>query len=209
MTPVGVSSPPVWVQATPGNGQVAVSWIAPHATGGASVTGYTVTAAPGGATCTSSTTSCVVTGLTNGVAYTFSVTATNGAGVSAASSTSAAVTPAVSTGVASLNFLYVKTATYHSGYQAHYTLINKTPNTVGTAAAPWSFSFTLPEGTTLGSLWNANYTAHMTNGITTVTVTQPAHGGAIAPGKSRAIYFTTSGRKAPTSCIAGGMSCSK
>jgi len=207
VTPVGVSSPPVWVQVTPGNSQVAVSWIAPHLTGGAPVTGYTVTAAPGGATCTSSTTSCVVTGLTNGVAYTFSVTATNAAGNSAASPTSASVTPATITGVGSLKFLYVKTATYRSGYQAHYTLINKTANTVGSSAAPWSFTFTLPEGTTIGSLWNANYAARMTNGITTVTVWQPRHAGAIAPGKSRAIYFTTSGRKAPTNCLAGGTSC--
>jgi hypothetical protein len=108
-----------------------------------------------------------------------------------------------------LKFLYVKTTTYRSGYQAHYTLINKTANTVGSSAAPWSFTFTLPEGTTIGSLWNANYSARMTNGVTTVTVWQPRHAGAIAPGKSRAVYFTTSGRKAPTSCVAGGATCAR
>ncbi len=207
VTPVGVSSAPVWVRVTPGNGQVAVTWLAPHQNGGAPVTGYTVTAAPGGAQCTSSTTSCTVTGLTNGTAYTFTVTATNTAGPSAASTVSAPTTPAAVTGVASLKFLYVKTRSYHSGYLAHFTLINRTPNTVGSSVSPWTFSFTLPEGTSLGSLWNANYTTRMVNGTTTVTVTQPRNGGAIAPGKNRAIYFTTTGRKAPTSCTAGSMSC--
>ena len=207
VTPVGVSSAPVWVQVTPGNAQVTVNWLAPHQNGGAPVTGYVVTASPGGAQCTTSTTSCTVTGLTNGTAYTVTVLATNAAGSSPASARSVTVTPAVVTGVASLSFLYVKGKTFHSGYLAHYTLVNKTPNTVGSTLAPWSFSFTLPEGTTVNSLWNADYTARMVNGVTTVTVTQPRHGGAIAPGGNRAIYFTTSGRRAPLGCLAGGASC--
>ena len=68
--------------------------VAPATTGGAP-TSYTITANPGGATCTviSPATSCSISPLTNGTAYTFSATATNSAGTSA-SATSSAVTPA-------------------------------------------------------------------------------------------------------------------
>ena len=58
------------------------------------LTGYTVTSSPGGHTCTSATTTCTVTGLTNFTPYTFTVTATNaGAADQRAQRPSAAVTP--------------------------------------------------------------------------------------------------------------------
>ena len=69
-------------------------WAAPS-DGGAAISGYTVTASPGGATCTTTTaTSCAVVGLSNGVAYTFTVTATNDVGTSGPSGVSSSVTPA-------------------------------------------------------------------------------------------------------------------
>ena len=89
---------PTNVLVTPGDAQVSVSWTAPASNGGAAITTYKVTANPGGATCEVTAgdplpTTCTVTGLTNGVAYTFTVTATNSAGTSEPSSASAAVTP--------------------------------------------------------------------------------------------------------------------
>jgi len=78
---------PTGLAATPGNGQVTLSWVAPTNLGGG-VTSYVVTATPGSTTCTwmSGPLSCSVTGLTNGTAYSFTVAAVNSQGSSAASS---------------------------------------------------------------------------------------------------------------------------
>ena len=91
--PVGVPSPPSDVTATAGSASAAVSWAASSANGSA-VAQYVVTASPGGSTCTTSTLSCVVPSLTNGVAYTFTVVSTNGIGRSSPSLPSAIAIPA-------------------------------------------------------------------------------------------------------------------
>ncbi|MBJ7249585.1 MAG: fibronectin type III domain-containing protein [Thermoleophilia bacterium] len=85
---------PTAVTAVPGDATVSLSWAAPANSGGASILSYTGTAAPGGATCTTTgATTCLFTGLKNGTEYTFTVTATNIAGTSAASAASTKVTP--------------------------------------------------------------------------------------------------------------------
>ena len=73
--------------------QASVAFTAPANNGGSAITSYKVTASPGGFTKTGTTSPLVVTGLTAGTSYTFTVIATNAAGNSVASTASAAVTP--------------------------------------------------------------------------------------------------------------------
>ena len=100
VTPASAPSAPV---ATSGNRQASVTWTKP-ADNGSAITGYTVTSS-GGQMCTTNdadTLTCDVTGLTNGTAYTFTVTATNGVGTSVASAPSNSVTPRGPTSVPTL-----------------------------------------------------------------------------------------------------------
>ncbi|MCT8861369.1 DUF4347 domain-containing protein, partial [Shewanella xiamenensis] len=89
-----VPDAPVVGTATAGNGQASVTFSAPTNNGGATITTYTVTSNPGGFTGTGASSPISVTGLTNGVSYTFTVTATNSAGTGLASAASNSITPA-------------------------------------------------------------------------------------------------------------------
>jgi len=90
----GAPTAPTGVSALPGNAQVTVTWDPPEASD-VPAESYTVTAEPGGASCTvpAPATRCTVTGLTNGTTYTFTVTAHNAGGSSSAPPT-AGVVPA-------------------------------------------------------------------------------------------------------------------
>ncbi len=81
--------------ATAGNASAVVTFTAPSSNGGNAITSYTVTSSPGGITATGASSPITVTGLTNDVAYTFTVKATNSQGDSAASSASNSATPAL------------------------------------------------------------------------------------------------------------------
>lgn len=97
-TPVndGINPPnaPTNVVATKGNAQASVAFDAPLDDGGAAITSYTAVSTPGGISETGAGSPIVVTGLTNGVEYTFVVRATNSEGDSPNSAASNAVTPA-------------------------------------------------------------------------------------------------------------------
>ena len=86
---VTVPSAPIDVTVIPGNERVTVNWYPPTNTGGAIITGYTVTYGVTGSipynttttTCIlTPATNCTVTSLDNGTSYTFVVTASNASG---------------------------------------------------------------------------------------------------------------------------------
>jgi len=85
--------PPTSVHGTPANGAVKVAWTAPAFTGGLPITGYTVRASPGAATCATSVLTCTVPGLANGHPYTFRVTAHTASLTSVSSAPSPAIVP--------------------------------------------------------------------------------------------------------------------
>ena len=97
VTPVAAATAPdapTGASVSSGNAQATVTWTAPNANG-SPISGYRITASPGGRTASvpGSTTTGTVTGLTNGTSYTFTVVATNALGDSPPSSPSNAVIP--------------------------------------------------------------------------------------------------------------------
>jgi len=84
---------PTSVTAVEGNAQATITFTAPVDNGGASITNYNVTSSPGSFTASGVSSPILVTGLTNGISYTFTVTATNSVGTSIASSASNSIIP--------------------------------------------------------------------------------------------------------------------
>ena len=97
--PLTVPGAATGVTATAGDGQATLTWTPPASDGGSPITSYTVTVAPGGQSITvlAPATSATVPSLTNGLTYTFTVSATNAVGTGPASAVSNAVTPGPAT----------------------------------------------------------------------------------------------------------------
>jgi len=93
VVPVATPDAPTGAAAVASPGQAVVSFLPPAFNGGSAITGYTVTSTPGNIAVSGVASPITVTGLINATAYTFTVTATNSAGIGAASDTSAPVTP--------------------------------------------------------------------------------------------------------------------
>jgi hypothetical protein len=96
---------PTAVMARAGDASAIVRWTPPLFTDGQPVLSYTATASSGGETCSAAppATSCTVPGLANGVAFTFTATATTSNGTSVPSVASSAVAPLA--GTTGVNFI--------------------------------------------------------------------------------------------------------
>jgi hypothetical protein len=176
VTPVAAPGAPTGVMAVAGNAQAAVTWTAPVPNGGGALTGYTVTASPGGqaASAGGMTTAATVTGLTNGTAYTFTVTATTSAGTGPASASSFPVTPSAPpgapTGVAATAGNAQATVTWTAPTSNGGTAISSYTVT----ASPGGQTISVPASTTTATVTGlAGGTAY----TFTVTATNPAGTG--------------------------------
>lgn len=131
VTPVGVPGVPTNVVATPGNTSISISFTAPTSTGGTPVLQYLATCtAAGVAKSTSAATSpVVVTGLTNGTAYSCVLAALNGVGTGPLSSTISATPIVPATGT---------TATV--GCTLTYSGMNTSPKVNANSRYTWSCS---------------------------------------------------------------------
>ncbi len=110
---------PTAVTAVAGENSALVSFTAPISTGGSAITGYTVIASPGGATVNGTASPIALSGLMNGTAYTFTVSATNATGTSVVSAVSNSVTPQPSNSAPTINGS--PTLTINQGVQYQFT----------------------------------------------------------------------------------------
>ncbi len=85
--------PPANVIATAGNGEATVSFKPPKSDGGSPIIRYTVTSHPGNITASGKQSPITLKGLTNGITYTFTVTAGNSVGTRPGSESCNSVTP--------------------------------------------------------------------------------------------------------------------
>ncbi len=212
LTGTGPPDTPSGLAATAGNVQVTLAWTAPTSDGGSSITGYKVErSTDAGVTWTvltastgSSSTSYTATGLTNGSAYAFRVSAVNAVGTGTASATASAtpdVVPGAPTSVA--------TTSTHA--EATVSWVAPASNG-GTAVTGFTVAWTsnAVQGMTSGSaMATAGTTSYrltgLVNGVTyafTVTATNAAGNGAASTSVA-AVPYTGAG--SPSNLVANAL----
>ena len=195
---------PTGVSATAGNTQALVSFTAPAYNGGSAIISYSATSSPGGFSGTltqAGSGTITVTGLTNGTAYTFTVTATNAAGTSAASAASNAVTPVTVPGAPTIGTAIAGNAQASVPFTA--------PASNGGSAIT-SYTATSDPGNITGILNQAGggtiTVSGLTNGIAytfTITATNAIGTGAASAASNSVTYATVPGAPIVGAATAG------
>jgi hypothetical protein len=177
-----VPGAPTGVAAVAGNTTATVTFLAPASNGGVAISGYTVTSIPAGGTDSNAGTtglSHVMTGLTNGTSYTFTVKATNSVGQSVASAASNAVVPSAPKAITAFNFNALSPAVVGSINQGAFTITLVVPPGTNVTALVPTITITgtsvVPASGVAQDFTNpVTYTVHASDATTqayTVTVT--------------------------------------
>ncbi|MFE5936802.1 cellulose binding domain-containing protein [Streptomyces sp. NPDC056470] len=127
-----------------------------------------------------------------------------GAVVAAAVIGGAAFALAGTAQAAAVGAAYTRTSSWTGGYTGQYVVTNETSSV---QSGGWTLEFDLPEGTTIGSLWNGEHTVSGRH----VTVKPASWNKELAPGQSVTVGFVTSAAGAagdPTNCLINKATCS-
>jgi hypothetical protein len=179
--PSGPPSSPTGVFAAVASAQASVSWTTPAEEGGGPITKYTVTPYIGSTaqtplSVTAPANSAKLSGLTNGTAYTFKVSATNSVGTGAASTASPAVTPQDT--IFELETPSVLDAGDPNSVEVG---VKFSPQVNGTVTGIRFYKAATNTGTHIGSLWSstgtllasATFTSESASGWQQVTFSTP------------------------------------
>jgi phospholipase C len=184
---VGAPTTPTHVSATPGNGAATVTWAAPTTNNGSAITSYVVTpyigsAAQAARVFNSSATTEIISGLTNGTTYAFTVAARNARGASVVSPPSVPVTvgaPLPPTGVTATAGVGSATVQWTKPKNNGSVLTSYivTPYLNGVAQPPRTFSPSATTQTITGLTANEPYVFRVkaTNAYGSSTRSQPSN----------------------------------
>jgi hypothetical protein len=148
--PLVPGAPTIGTATQTGSTTATVVFTAPASNGGSVITSYTATSSPSGGTGTLSQAgsgTITVTGLTGGTAYTFTVTATNAIGTSAASAASNSITTALVIGQAFGGGFFAGQISTAGNSIADYNLVVGPVASAQNSSVQWKTSNTETAGT--------------------------------------------------------------